>query len=147
MNQAVLDASVALRWILDDETDREGALRIREALVLGRLVALAPPSFLPEVGGALVRAVRGGRITADRAVAALEAVAVVGIDTPELVRYVRDAMRIALETGILLNDATYICAAASRGLPLVSADKAQLAAAARLGVAGVALSDVPPLEP
>jgi len=147
VNAAVLDASVALRWILEDEADREGALRIRAALEEGRLLADAPPTFLPEVAGALTRAVRAGRMTAAAAFASLDGLSRVGVDTPELHAFVQDSMRIAMRTGIQVQDATYIRTAQRLGVPLVSADRAQLAAAAAVAVVAVPLASVPPFEP
>lgn len=147
MNAAVLDASVVLRWILEDETDREGALRIREALEDGRLLADAPPTFLPEVAGALVRAVRAGRMSEDAAFASLDNLSRVGVDTAELHAFVQDSMRIAMLTGIRVQDATYIRTAQRLAFPLVSADRAQVAAAEAASVVAVPLASVPPFEP
>ena len=45
MNDAVVDASVILRWAFEDEADRAGALIVADALLSGQLRAFAPPNF------------------------------------------------------------------------------------------------------
>ena len=54
MIEVVLDASVVLRWAFDDERDREGALRVADALANGRLIASGAPNLFLEGAAALV---------------------------------------------------------------------------------------------
>ncbi len=58
MKEAVIDASVVLRWAFEDEADRAGALRIEQALRDGRVHAVEPPLFLFEVASTLERGTR-----------------------------------------------------------------------------------------
>jgi predicted nucleic acid-binding protein len=143
MNEVVVDASAVLRWVFDDETHREEALRLRDGLTTGWLGVSAPPTLLPEVGGVLVRAVRAGRIDAAEAELALDGLEQIGIDDPEPHAFAMMSLRLALRTGLLLGDATYVATAQRLGVPLVSGDNRQLAAAASVGVAAIALVDLP----
>lgn len=143
MNEAVLDASVVLRWAFDDETDREGALRVAARLADGSLRAVAPPTFLAEVAGVLVRATRAGRLSKDAADAVMSELVKVAIDEVEPHGFAVAAMKHALGHGLHVQDATYLETARRTGATLVSADRAQLQAATVMGLATLALGEVP----
>ena len=143
MNEAVIDASVVLRWAFGDELDREGATRIAEALAEGRLHAIAPPTFLAEVAGVLVRAIRAGRIETSLADMVMAALLKIAIDADEPHGYAVSAMGIALAQGLHVQDAMYLETAQRFGSPLVSADREQLEAAGGMHLATVALDEVP----
>ena len=146
MNEAVIDASVALRWIFEDEEDRAGAIRVRDALVDGRLLVTVPPTFLPEVAGVLVRAVRAGRLHPDKARFALGTLERVAIDDPEPHGFAVTAMAVALDSGLRLQDATYLETARRVSAPLISADHRQVSAARSSGIGAVVLADLPAQE-
>ena len=58
MNVAVVDASVILKWVLEqNEEDLEHARAIQRAAVQGKLRILVPPLWRFEVGNTLVRKV------------------------------------------------------------------------------------------
>jgi predicted nucleic acid-binding protein len=143
MNPAVLDASVILRWAFDDETDREGAVSIAESLQAGSLLASAPPSFLLEVAAALVVAMRGDRISRETADVIMGALSVIAIDETNPHRFAEDAMDVALRAGVRVPDAAYLETARRSESTLITADRAQLAGALRLGLATLPLSEVP----
>ncbi len=145
MIEAVLDASVVLRWAFEDEADRTGALRIEAALRDGRVHAVEPPSFLFEVVSTLERGIRERRIDRTRAeeiLHALESVALDEIDPHDLAG---SAFRLALSTGIRVPDAAYIEVARTRGAILITADQRQITAAESLGIPVAPLADLPPL--
>jgi predicted nucleic acid-binding protein len=146
VNEAVLDASVVLRWAFDDEADRDGAVAVAQRLSDGSLRAVAPPTFLPEVAGVLVRAIRAGRIAPDLAETVMSALIRVAIDEPEPHGFALAAMRHALAQGLHVQDATYLETARRTGALLISADLEQLAAAGRLGLAALPLNQVPSRE-
>jgi len=58
----VVDASVSLKWVLDDEADIESSLALRENGIEGRFQMLAPSLWLYEITNALVVAHRRDRI-------------------------------------------------------------------------------------
>lgn len=143
MNEAVIDASVVLRWVFEDEQDREGATRIADALAEGRLRAVAPPTFLAEVAGVLVRALRAGRIDSALADVAMTALLKIAIDSDEPHGYAASAMGIALARGLHVQDAMYLETAQRFSIPLVSGDREQLDAARGMRLAAIALDTVP----
>jgi predicted nucleic acid-binding protein len=140
-----IDASVAVRWIVDDEPSRAGALVLRSSLETGRVMAIEPSHFLLEVAGALDRAVRDGRIDLGQARTALVALEAVTFDETPPMAVAADAFDVAVSTGARVPDAAYaVCAARNHAL-LITVDRQQLEAAERIGVPVVALADVPPL--
>jgi predicted nucleic acid-binding protein len=58
----VVDASVSLKWVLDDEVDLESSLALRDNGIEGRFQMLAPSLWLYEITNALVVAHRRDRI-------------------------------------------------------------------------------------
>jgi predicted nucleic acid-binding protein len=130
----VLDCSVTMAWIFDDEDDpRAAAVRDR----LDADVALVPSIWPLEVGNALLVAERRERVSRAEALRFLEVLRQLPIDVdamPSLVA-VEGAFQIAHETGLSLYDAAYLDLAATRGLPLATLDRRLAAAAARVGVA------------
>jgi predicted nucleic acid-binding protein len=140
-----IDASVAVRWIVDDEPSRAGALVLRSSLETGRVMAIEPSHFLLEVAGAVDRAVRDGRIDLELARSALLALEAVTFDETPPMAVATDAFDVAATTGLRVPDAAYaVCAARNHAL-LITADLGQLEAAERIGVPVVALADMPPL--
>jgi predicted nucleic acid-binding protein len=140
-----IDASVAVRWIVDDEPSRAGALVLRSSLETGRVMAIEPSHFLLEVAGAVDRAVRNGRIDLEQARSALLALEAVTFDETPPMAVATDAFDVAATTGLRVPDAAYaVCAARNHAL-LITADLRQLEAAERIGVPVVALADMPPL--
>jgi len=143
VNEAVLDASVVLRWAFADEADREGALHVAARLADGTLRAVAPPTFLAEVAGVLVRAIGAGRLPRDAADAVMAELVKVAIDEVEPHGFAVAAMKHALGHGLHIQDATYLETARRTGAPLITADRVQLQAATDMGLATLALSEVP----
>ncbi len=140
-----IDASVAVRWVLDDEPSRDGALRLRLALEAGRVAAIEPTHFLLEVAGALDHAVRVGRIEVDDARHALDALEAVSLDHASPIAVAGEAFGIAGLTGLRVQDGAYAVCAARNAARLITADERQLDVAMDLGVPVVALADLPPL--
>ena len=142
--RVTIDASVALRWVLDDEANRAGALALRTSLEVGRIVAVEPAHFLLEVAGALDRAVRDGRIDGLEARQALFALEDVAFDDMPALAVAGDAFDVAASTGLRVADAAYVVCAARNRAQLLTVDRRQLGAAALHGVPIVALAELPP---
>jgi predicted nucleic acid-binding protein len=142
VNKAVIDASVVLRWAFRDEVDRDGAARVGDALASGALEAVGPPHFLLEVTSALAVGIRTGRISrsdADGVVAGLSKIAITEGDSHGFAIAV---FELAMQHAIRVPDAAYIETARGVGAVLVSADRAQVAAASDLGVPVRPIGDV-----
>lgn len=145
MIEAVIDASVVLRWAFEDEADRVGAVRVEQALRDARLHAVEPPLFLLEVAAALERGIRERRIDRPRSAAVLGALGSVSFEEVDPHEFAAAAFGLALTTGLRVPDAAYVEVARIRAATLITADRRQLEAAEQLGIPVVALADLPPL--
>ena len=71
-DRVVVDASLALKWVLD-EVDSASALALLRLWARQRLRALAPGLFACEIANALYQRVRRGQLTHDEALQSLRA--------------------------------------------------------------------------
>lgn len=123
----VVDASTALKWVLDEPGSAEAA-----ALLDGR--ALHAPALLRvEVANALWAAGQRGRLLPDEADDALDLIlrAPLRIEAESPALHAR-ALRLARLIGHPVYDCLYLALAAERGLPVVTADRRFVEAAGRL---------------
>ena len=136
MSDVVIDASLALRWFLDDEADRNYALSILASLSKNR--AVVPILWFYEVGNGLVMAYRRKRITRDQIQGFLERVKALPIDAAEYTpAQVLEIPAVAQEHNLTNYDAAYLGVAIRFGLPLATTD-AELRLAADAAGVGVA---------
>jgi len=129
----VIDASVTLAWCFADEANDAADA------VLGRLdgePAVAPAHWPLEVANALRSAERRGRLDAADLprLRALLASLPVEIAPVELATAVFGVLETARSHDLTAYDAAYLDLAATRGLPLATADARLRAACARAGV-------------
>lgn len=130
----VLDCSVTMAWLFDDEDDAYAA-SVRDRLETH--VAVVPSIWPLEVGNALLAAERRGRISRAESLRFGEILRTLPIDvdvTPDL-HDVEALCELARDAAVSVYDATYLGLAATHGLPLASLDKGLNRAAAELGVA------------
>jgi predicted nucleic acid-binding protein len=117
---AVLDASVALSWLIPDEGSGE-ALALRRIAVRDATVLAVPPTFWFEVANVLWVSTRRARIGSAAAHAALEALQGFGITTwacsPTACLQVSEA------TGLAVYDAAYVVVALDGGGTLWTVDR------------------------
>lgn len=129
----VLDASVALAWGLEDESNAYtdavlDAMEHREAIV---------PCIWPlEVSNALLVAERRGRVTRAMITGFLEHLwsLPIVVEQCDPRRIFGQVLLLAREQGLSVYDATYLDLALRMGLPLATQDDALRAAASRVGV-------------
>ena len=120
----VVDASVAAKWHLTDESHTREASQLLARYYTGRTDLVAPALIRYEVGQSLLRAFRDRRI-ADAAVAS-EFTRFLGYgihndsDADELILAAQD---IAQETGASVYDAVYVAHAELHGFEVVTADE------------------------
>ena len=136
MRAFVLDASVALAWLVDDPVPSY-ALRIRDLMAAGKN-AFVPSLWVLEMANGLVMAERHGKLTAvqvDQGLRHLEAVvaAAIEIDSPA-VPTIREAFVPAYAHQLTAYDAVYLELARREGLPLATLDKRLRTAAAKAGI-------------
>jgi len=107
MTRVVVDASVSLKWALDDEEYVEQAVALRDAAVFEhRFQMFAPSLWLYEIANGLRVAVRRGRISIENGETALHcllALKVQLVDPDPL-----DIYRIASRYDIAAYDAAYL---------------------------------------
>jgi len=134
----VLDASVAMAWMLPAEVDRDRAAAVMERVVLAG--AIVPPLWHIEVGNALIVNERRGRLTPQQVPILLRHLAAlpVSIDADMAAWVWTDAVGLARTHGLSLYDATYLELARRTRLPLATFDQrlARAAAAERLDRVG-----------
>ena len=119
----VLDASVALKWVLD-EPDVDRALFLRkEYEVLEQTELIAPDIFPVEIAHVLSKGFRQGKLSASEADAHLGNILT---SMPKLRPYfglLPRAFAIAQETRTGVYDALYIALGEAENVPVVTADK------------------------
>jgi len=117
VNAAIVDASVAVKWVIAENL-------AAEALLLRRIRFLtAPAHWLVEAGNAIWAKTMRGEITATEAeqrVAFLTEAPVVPVPSAELLA---EALRLALELRHPVYDCLYLALAVRTNLPLITADR------------------------
>lgn len=117
----VLDSSVAFKWVVP-ELHSDKALRLRSAFLASVHALLSPDVFPGEVGHALTRAERQGRITIGEA---LRLWADVMASSPRLITSLpltHQAIAISSQTRVGVFDCMYVSLADREGCPFITAD-------------------------
>ena len=130
MSQFVLDASMALSWCFEDESD---ALAERVLDSLTESEALVPAIWFLEVANGLLAAERKKRTTPERVDECLDLIGAL----PVIVDVDADStgvIRLARGTGLSAYDASYLELAIRQALPLATRDRALRLAAERVGI-------------
>jgi predicted nucleic acid-binding protein len=136
MSQFVLDASVALAWVLDLPTPVY-ALEVRREILSGKR-GLVPALWHLEIANGLATAERRRDLTAADAEDALDQIMITAtsrLDTEMRFVPARDALGNARSFQLTAYDAVYLDLARREGLPLATLDKGLRAAAVKAGVA------------
>lgn len=129
----ILDASVVVKWILDEPGSDEARL------VLSQVAnPAAPAHVLNETGRALLRAIRADVIGVDAAKRSLLGVRG-ALDLIPLEHLVEDALDIALTGSATIYDALYVAAAVQRDCVLITADRRLIAGLAKTRLRGRAV--------
>ena len=135
MSALVIDPSVALAWLLTDETNAQ-AVAVRQEIETGADTWI-PAHWWLEVGNGLLMAERRGRITAEGVAQALALVDALPLEEDE-----ETAQQVSVKTFALarkhdltIYDAAYLELAQRRGATLASFDAQLLKAAAKEAVA------------
>ncbi len=133
MSALVLDCSVAVSWLFQDEAD-SGSDALQE--VVAEKGAIVPALWPLEVANVLLQAERRGRVTAadtDERLNLLASLPITIDDAAGNLAYAGIVM-LAREHGLTSYDAAYLELAARAGVPLATLDKALRKAAANAGV-------------
>jgi predicted nucleic acid-binding protein len=134
VNRFVLDASVALAWLLDDPVPAY-ALQVKSRLRNAR--PLVPSLWILEVANVLAVGERRGNLTSDQVARSTRLVEQLLGETIETINSIvtfRQVLATARSFRLTAYDAVYLETARSEGVPLATLDRALRAAASRAGV-------------
>ncbi len=123
MTSAVLDASVQVGWMVEDEPWHEAAVAIGAQIASGRLDVIVAPNHPFEVCNALVKAVRRRRISWVDAAGLLEQLDRFALPVTSMVFVPAEVMGICRRYGLGWGDAHHALLAKRLGLPLITADQ------------------------
>ena len=121
MRSVVVDASVALKWVFDDEDAVSQAVALRDDAIDGRVGLVAPSLWLYEVANGLVSAERRGRLDARhgrRGLTHLMALGIELVDPDPAATFDR-----AVSYGLSAYDAAYVALAGTLETSLWSGDR------------------------
>jgi predicted nucleic acid-binding protein len=125
---AVVDASVAVKWVLNEDRSAEAnLLRSEDGLIAPSLIAV-------EIGSALWKAVRRGHVSRLDALAALRTSLLPFSDLVAIEQLHLHAFPLALDLGHPIDDCFYLALAQRDGVPIVTADAAMITAARKAKV-------------
>jgi predicted nucleic acid-binding protein len=119
--QCVLDASVSIKWFVDEEnSDLARAL-------LGQMTDAAtrfhiPNLFYVELANVLWKCVQRQRLSAESARDAVSAIRALTFVSHPMELLIDGALDIAMRHGVTAYDASYVALAESLGLPMITAD-------------------------
>ena len=134
MKRFVLDASVALAWLLDDPVPAY-ALHVKR--LLRTTQPLVPPLWTLEVANVLAVGDRRGNLTSDqlaRSMSLVEQLLGESIETISPLITFRQVLTTARSFRLTAYDAVYIEVSRGEGVPLATLDHALRVAAPRAGV-------------
>jgi len=124
-NVHVVDASVAVKWILPlaDEHHGPHAQRLLDDYAAGRVYLIGPPQLSSEIGSALLKAARSERITFDQGRAMIEAFQRLRILEIPGESVLATAWDLAVQFGCSYHDARYLALSDLLRYPFVHADE------------------------
>ncbi len=118
----VLDASVALKWVRDEE-DSGRALFLRVELEAGLNEYIAPDIFPVEISHVLTKFYRQKIMTAEEVETHLSSITATLPQLVSSVDLLPAAFAIALKTRTSFYDALYVALSESEGVPVITADQ------------------------
>lgn len=132
----VLDASVALKWVVAEPLAHEASL-VLAGLESGSLRLHVPELWLAEVGNALwvrTRSAKPHRLTPAEAATIAGELARLRLRRHAHTDLVGPATALACDSGITVYDALYLALAIQEGVPLITADDRLATKARRAGL-------------
>jgi predicted nucleic acid-binding protein len=125
LSSLVLDASVAIKWVipsLQEPLIAESQKLLRRFLD-GEVEFVVPDFFWAEVGNVLRRGSRQQRWSRDQAEAGAEELLAYNFDTVPSLTLLPEALLIAFDFGLSVYDCLYVALAASAETDLITADE------------------------
>lgn len=122
-NDYVVDGSVALKWLIDDEVDIPRARTILSDILSGNARLLIPPHYISEVGNGLIIAARRKRIAVHRlAEAWTDFLSIPRVEIPWHALLGTKTFDLARESSLTYYDAAYVALAAMQNADFMTAD-------------------------
>ncbi|MBB5517513.1 type II toxin-antitoxin system VapC family toxin [Amphiplicatus metriothermophilus] len=141
MTSAVVDASVAVKWLVRQNLSEEAYL------ALERYELIAPSLILVEIGNALWKYHEAGQASREKLRAAMAGIeAMYFLSTPIDEKLTTAALEIAADIAHPLHDCYYLALSRAAGAPLITADKRLERAAAGAGFDVIDLAALPELK-
>lgn len=123
MKRTVIDASVILKWYLDDEKHGEKALGLLNRYISDELDILAPSLLEYEVINGLIMARKRGRIEEETLVTAIDGFLGLGIELKNLSMFSTRVLHYCKVYNRSAYDASYLALAEEEGIPLITSDR------------------------
>lgn len=141
MNPAVIDASIAVKWVVEEEGTPQSLLLRR------RLDLVAPDLLIAECANVLWKKVRLNELAADEALLAARLLQAAPIELVPTRSLLENATRIAIALDHPAYDSLYLALAIERGCPFVTSDerlvrKLATSSAKGLPVKAIRLEDI-----
>lgn len=122
MTPVVVDASVVLKWQLDDEEYVPQATALRDDFYLkGAVKAIAPQLLIYEVVNGIATATRRGRADSGKAIEAVDNLMALGVEMREVEPV--SILELALRNRLAAYDAAYLAVAEAEGCDLWTGDR------------------------
>ena len=119
----ILDASIAMKWLFNDEDNIEESLQILRTFQRGDINLLAPEHIYYEVLNSLKSGIIRNRVSEADARAAMEDFLALPITTVSGPTLLRNAFEIAVRYDTPYYDSLYLALADSEQCPLIHADR------------------------
>jgi predicted nucleic acid-binding protein len=117
VNSVVIDASIAIKWVIEEEGTAQSLL-LRERATLA-----APELMIPECANILWKKVRLNELSTDEALLAARRLQAASIELVPTRSLLEAATRIAIALDHPAYDALYVALAIERDCPFVTADE------------------------
>ena len=123
MGAVCVDASLAVKWLVDEE-ESEPALAILESWLSGGVTIVAPTLLMYEVPSVLRKLVVHEKLTPERAWEGFQHLGAVGIQIESPAELFTRAWEISGQFGLpTIYDAAYVALAEIKGCPLCTCDR------------------------
>ncbi|MCS6304415.1 MAG: type II toxin-antitoxin system VapC family toxin [Nitrospira sp.] len=134
-NDYVVDGSVALKWLVDDEADIPRARTMLSDILCGNARLFVPPHYVSEVGNGLIMAAKRKRIAPHNLSEAwADFLSIPRLETTWHPLLGVKAFDLARESSLTYYDAAYVALAALQNASLMTADTQAAEAAQRLKI-------------
>jgi predicted nucleic acid-binding protein len=133
MNSLVVDASVAVKWMIPSPRERlvPESIALHERFVRNEIEIAVPDLFWPEIGNVLWKSIRTGLISEKDATVALSSLGSESLLTVPSVPLISEALKIAVQYQRTVYDCMYVALAQQTRCALITADEKLVNALAR----------------